>query len=269
MSPELSSLQSFYTEKQLQSFSKKWIDSYSWASDDLSLEESFKNIFGMGYSFFGMNGNVRPVMNELLSVYYHNEAFVKSSFIKKELLKGNHVAIYELPINESRADLCRINGHSFAYEIKTEFDTLARLGKQLDDYLKAFEYVYVICSSDKAAVVLGLIPDEVGVYSYSVKAKNAHFKEIKRASMSSSISPLVQFEALSGSAKEGVNKKAGFNLMTSEAKEIVNSMFKDDMKKRYFSNWAFLKENIDGIQPLDCQYFFKTMSLSYRKLYSD
>ena len=102
-------------------------------------------------------------MEALMVHYYHNEAFIKAMFIK-ELKKQKSVSFFELPIKDSRIDLCSINGHSVAYEIKTKYDTLKRLNKQVNDYLSAFEYVYVVCSSDKTGLVQSTVPNCVGIY---------------------------------------------------------------------------------------------------------
>lgn len=72
---------------------------------------------------------------------YLNEIFVN------EILKNHREdcsIITELSINSSKIDLLCINGTTTAYEIKTELDSLSRLEKQLLDYTKAFDKVYVI-----------------------------------------------------------------------------------------------------------------------------
>lgn len=72
---------------------------------------------------------------------YLNEIFVN------EILKNHKedcCVITELSINSSKIDLLCINGTTTAYEIKTELDSLNRLEKQLLDYTKAFDKIYVI-----------------------------------------------------------------------------------------------------------------------------
>ena len=62
--------------------------------------------------------NIHKIYNRIILNYYPNEICIKSSFIKQILMNGKkHVTIFELPVGSSRADLCKINGESIAYEI--------------------------------------------------------------------------------------------------------------------------------------------------------
>lgn len=66
--------------------------------------------------------SVREIYNDIIMHNYPNENAIKSSFINKVLLRGrSHVSIFELNVGRSRADLCKINGTSIAYEIKTDW----------------------------------------------------------------------------------------------------------------------------------------------------
>ena len=59
-------------------------------------------------------------------------------------MKGkSHVTIFELPVGSSRADLCKINGTSVAYEIKTDLDNFNRLEKQIEDLEDDISYFVV------------------------------------------------------------------------------------------------------------------------------
>ena len=79
--------------------------------------------------------NPRKFINELLVHNYPNEIVIKSSFIKRYIsdIKKKQVVFFEMPVNNSRVDLCRVNGKSIAYEIKTDFDSLTRIEKQISD----------------------------------------------------------------------------------------------------------------------------------------
>jgi hypothetical protein len=266
MSPELSSLKAFYTTAELRNYSKKWIDSYTNFADNFSLLNGFQKTFGMDPAYFGIGDNVHPIMNELMASYYHNEAYIKSSFIRKELLIGHHVTLFEYPISDSRIDLCRVNGRSYAYEIKTEFDNLRRLKKQLGDYLTAFEYVYVICSDDKTQSVLNEVPAEVGVISYSTKNRNPAFIEIRNALYSKKIDSHVQFRALSDKTRRMASAKKPDWGTSEDGREFINCLFKEEIKAHYVKNWCFLKSNLNQIEPLDYQFCFKTMNLSLNRI---
>lgn len=84
------------------------------------------------------------VVNDMIFNYYFCERVIKYYFIKHLKDQLNHIVAFEMNIGDSRIDICRINGSSYAYEIKTEYDTFDRLGSQMQDYLRTFEKVYVI-----------------------------------------------------------------------------------------------------------------------------
>lgn len=72
---------------------------------------------------------------------YLNEIFIN------EILKSHNndsTVLTEFNINNSKADFIIINGTTTVYEIKTELDSLFRLEKQLLDYSKAFDHIYVV-----------------------------------------------------------------------------------------------------------------------------
>ena len=65
------------------------------------------------------------------------------NIIKKESLKTT-VTLNELKIGSSKADLVLLNGCVRVYEIKTGHDDLSKLPKQINDYQKFAEKVYVV-----------------------------------------------------------------------------------------------------------------------------
>ena len=100
----------------------------------LDLKKDLSSLFNDIYSFLLKN--------------YRNEYIYKNTIIKKILL-GKHSLntahlINEFRIGNSKADSVILNGTSTVYEIKSEFDTFNRLDTQLNDYKKAFEYIYIV-----------------------------------------------------------------------------------------------------------------------------
>lgn len=49
-----------------------------------------------------------------------------------------------MPVDSRRVDLVRVSDRSYAYEVKTEFDNLDKMAKQVGDYAKVFEYLTVV-----------------------------------------------------------------------------------------------------------------------------
>ena len=242
--------------------------SYSTIADNVTLRDSLlKHVDSSFLSTFSYD-NIREVYNSIILKYYPNESCIKAEFINKILLKGKkHVSIFELPVGNSRADLCKINGNSIAYEIKTDLDNFSRLSKQIRDYQSIFEYVYVICSENKADEITNFISDECGIYTYRITNRQTyHFDLIKKATINRQINSYKQLQLLR--KKEFLEY---FNSDVSEYKKsciiesilcnydsiYINEQFIKILKKRYQEQWAFFKENNINLLEIDYQWFFR------------
>ncbi|NCD06049.1 MAG: hypothetical protein EOL97_08010 [Spirochaetia bacterium] len=213
------------------------------------------------------NWDIKNIYNKILLDYYPNETTIKSQFLNQYLFNGKkHVTIFELPILNSRIDLCKINGKSIAYEIKTDLDNFKRLGKQLDDYFKIFDEVFVICSTKKVKEVSELIPKETGIFSYRItKTKKYIFKLEKENQFNSKINNDVQLNTLNNSElfnivkndKDFSRENAINKILRTKSKDQINDIFKKNIKLRYSNQWSFLQQNYKNILEVDYQWFFK------------
>jgi len=83
-----------------------------------------------------------------LAASYRNEYVYKNELASRLVFKRHSPRTagfqVELRVGGSIADVVVANGTTTAYEIKTEFDTCRRLSTQTNDYLKAFDKVYVV-----------------------------------------------------------------------------------------------------------------------------
>jgi hypothetical protein len=113
---------------------------WNYYNDDVT----FNNLFDMTY---------RILLNS-----YRCEYTYKNELLINEIIKKNHskrVNIFsEIAINSSKADMLVANGTLTIYEMKTEIDTFSRLVKQLDDYTKTVDKVYVVTSEKKLKSLL-------------------------------------------------------------------------------------------------------------------
>ena len=183
MSDQLKELIIFFGKREFSEKSKKWLKSYNSFDPEYVLLDSFKNAFEEDPFLFEISEeNVRELANEIATTYYRNEAVIKSLFAKTVLNKNEVIAGYELPIKDNRLDICAIiHGSSYAFEIKTKYDTTLRLEKQLNTYSEFFENVYVICSSEKTKHILDSIPSSIGVYEYDDGDKRISFSLVREA----------------------------------------------------------------------------------------
>lgn len=84
---------------------------------------------------------------------HRNEFFYKNESLNSLLIQNGKIsscsALTEFPVADSKTDMIFVdeNDVGIVYEIKTELDTLNRLESQIQDYYKAFPYIYVVTSS--------------------------------------------------------------------------------------------------------------------------
>lgn len=91
---------------------------------------------------------------------------------------------FEVMYGSSRrvADMVFISkGHSYAIEIKSEFDSIARLEEQLKDYQTLFDYIIIFTAPNHINRINATIPDFVGLYSINkVGIQKLHREKINR-----------------------------------------------------------------------------------------
>lgn len=211
--------------------------------------------------------NIRKLFNDLINKYYHNEITIKSNFINNILLKSkNHITIFELNSGKSRLDLCKVNGNSVAFEIKTDLDSLYRLDKQLYDYMSLFEKVYVICSEKRCNSIEKAIPYECGIYSYKITKNGKYiFKKYKKAKKSKIINEKQQLELLTKKELEFIVNKNDLQtrdelvdyILKIKTRNQINLIFKNYLKAKYKNQWTFLESEQNSIYEIDYQWFFK------------
>lgn len=146
--------------------------------------DRFEDFFGVSYEIAFGKQDPKQCIIEMLRAYYPNEYYIKMAFSKQYLKNDN--TIYEYPIGESRADVVDVSNSLSCYEIKTKYDNLNRLSKQIEDYSRLFEYVYVVCSEDKFNDVKKIIPKYCGIIKYKNR-KNGAFNEVRKAKKSPNI----------------------------------------------------------------------------------
>jgi len=119
---------------------------------------------------------------------YKNEYVYKNILTNKLLLKKyslkNTIALNEFNIGKSIADFVLLNGEARVYEIKTELDNLEKLDKQVLDYCKFADKVYIVTSSKHINKLVELYKNsKIGIIELT--SRNA-LKTVKEAENNSS-----------------------------------------------------------------------------------
>lgn len=256
------------TAEALFNLSQELYCNYNTLDTNNSINEIFNTIITK-YTKITTNDNlnIRKLFNDLINKYYHNEITIKSNFINNVLLKSkNHITIFELNSGKSRLDLCKVNGSSVAFEIKTDLDSLYRLDKQLYDYMSLFEKVYVICSEKRCNSIEKVIPYECGIYSYKITKNGKYiFKKYKKAKKSKIINEKQQLELLTKKELEFIVNKNGLQtrdelvnyILKIRTRNQINLIFKNYLKAKYKNQWTFLESKQNSIYEIDYQWFFK------------
>ncbi len=103
----------------------------------------------------------------LLFKNYRNEYIYKNVIVNKILLSKHSLntsqMLTEFRVGRSKADVVLLNGDSTVYEIKSQYDSFARLEKQIQAYFEIFDYINVITSASQAQKLESILPDKAGL----------------------------------------------------------------------------------------------------------
>lgn len=216
--------------------------------------------------------NARKVINELALSHYQNEAIIKHALVSKfvDHAKSDEVVFFEFPVEGNRADLCRVNSHSFAYEIKTEFDSFERLPQQLKSYCGVFDYVYVVLPLSVYRNARPQVPEGVGFVTY--RRENEQFKfcyreraERNEATIEKRLACLslrdirqvlkdISVDTPAASSRMDYADQIGSWAACHPAR--FERLYLDVFKRKYRDRWSFLRDNFEEILPLDMQASF-------------
>jgi len=245
---------------------------YSTHFSNKNIAESVNTVFSK-YNFdclINENQNYkssREFLNNFILNNYPNESTIKAQFVNNVLLKSKeHVTIFELNAGNSRVDLCKVNGKSIAYEIKTDLDNPNRLPLQMQNYFLIFEEVYLICSSASLSKLIQFVPLNCGIYIYT-QNKFGHyiFKRYRFANKSNVLRSEVQLQCLTKQqlithfkiTNLSVKKNIIINILDNYTSKYINSIFKKCLKDKYSRKWNFLITHYSEILEIDYQWFFK------------
>jgi hypothetical protein len=267
------SITSKYTKTELEHISRALNKSYNIYAPE---EKMWRNLsYALGKTGIEELNDLRKdaianqIINDLIFEYYHCERVVKYYFIKELLKLKNHIIAFEMNVKDSRVDICRINGDSYAYEIKTEYDAFDRLQTQLGDYSKIFDKVYLIVHKKMLSEALDQIPDNCGLITYTISGTGAKFKYVRKPK-SNLIDTTDLVEVLSSSDSTTMLKMMGSNSIPSTRNERldvihcnykdvqIKTTFKKLLKKKYNNRWIFVSNNFEKIIPIDIQSFFSS-----------
>ena len=201
--------------------------------------------------------DLHKLINDLLIEHYPGESLFKYKLFQQYINKRNIVAAYEIKVNNSRADFLTVNGHTTCFEIKSAYDNFSKFEKQAKDYLKVFEFNYLVVDHARSEKAADLIPPDFGLWTF----QNGKYKRLKKAGVSTSLDPQAQLGLLNKRELTTAFPGCGASLPTileSHTSDAINSVFKKVLKSRYATRWEFVARHQKTILPIDLQFFFNT-----------
>ncbi len=188
---------------------------------------------------------------KILELHYPNEYIFKNAFLNEwlihELGKSSSKVFNEFRVGKAVADLVMFNGNSKVFEIKSELDTDTRLELQLENYLKAFNQVYLIVPESKLSTYRKY-NKTVGIITYN-NFRLQKFELFRDAGSNHNINADVimdilhtpEYKSIVKSYLGSLPKMTSFdqynickNIIRQIPLDELNKFFIDTMKKRVF-----------------------------------
>lgn len=161
---------------------------------------------------------------------YRCEYVYKNELINKLLLKkyGTRHTVYynEFRVNDSIVDMALFNGESKAFEIKTEYDSPRRLGKQIEDYKLLFDKCYLVIPAEKLDDYLTEVESGIGIITFSMDRGRIRVSEFKSAEGRNNIDRKVLMSCLRTEEYKEIVKKLQGNLPDMPAYEMFSTCSK-------------------------------------------
>lgn len=90
---------------------------------------------------------------------------LKNTLLKKHYTCKDTKVVNELPVGYGDAiiDIAVINGSLHGYEIKSEYDTLNRLPRQIASYSKTFDFVTIVTAAKHLNHLIPILPNWCGI----------------------------------------------------------------------------------------------------------
>lgn len=192
-------------------------------------------------------------LSHSLITYYNGEISLKYQLFRRASRK-KLVAAFETRVQDSRVDFLMLNGVSASFEIKSELDNLDKLAKQAANYLKVFEYNYLVIDACHKKNALQILPSSFGILRFTEGKRIVE----RKACPNGAIDPDAQLSMLT--KKElatAFNGNSGRNEIRNRfTNQQINDQFKLVLKSRYRSRWDFVVKYRQEIFPIDLQFFF-------------
>jgi len=188
-----------------------------------------------------LNSNATVIKNLFVDYLFHN-------IIKHPL---NDIVFFEFKVGSSRTDVNRVNGNSYAFEIKSGRDKPDRAFLQTKIFSDVFDFVFLIVNDEE---IYELIADNIGIIKYEYIDGEMSFNTVRRPKRNIELDSVKQLKSLS---KATLAKIIDFNKTVTDKNELIseilknfseseiNARFKNALKDEYIDKWkSYIAQHI-------------------------
>lgn len=186
-------------------------------------------------------GQLFEVAFSFLKRKHCRHEYIYKTALTQKVLLGVHnlqtaAMLTEFRVGKCKADYAILNGTATVYEIKSERDTLFRLERQIEAYMKVFAKVNVIAGENHIESVLDLVPKEVGVLKLSKRYQITTLREGKN--VPERTCPATIFESIQLKEAKKILEDLGV-----EVQNVPNTQLYEELRSRFIR-----------LKPSDAQY---------------
>lgn len=189
------------------------------------------------------------VANKFLTEINSNATIIRNFYVDyllREKIKNilNDVVFFEFKLNGSRTDINRINGFSYAFEIKSGRDKPNRAIYQTAKFSDVFDFVIMIVNNEEEYESLS---DNIGITKYEYVDGNMAFNTVRPPKRNLELDSNKQLKAL---PKAYLNKilnvkETNYHGRENIIRQIINNYsegeinnhFKSSLKEKYLEKW--------------------------------
>lgn len=214
-----------------------------------------------------------------MSANYRCEYVYKNELINDLLIREyahpETIVFSEFRMQKSIVDLVMFNGHSRAFEIKTEYDTTRRLAGQLVDYTRVFQECYVVIPESLLEAYENEVPINIGIIILVEENGKIGLREVRKAVENKNIDAGMMMKCLRTKEYEnivmaefGKFPNVPYYEMYEACEAKLYDMPPDKLHKYFLSEIEKRKNNMNLLRkaPIELRQMYLQLGLSQRQI---
>lgn len=169
---------------------------------------------------------------------------------------------------DRRADFVMLNEYSHAFEIKSDFDTVARLEEQTFEYVSTFDFLTIVTTELHLSKVRSIVPQKVGLIVFRggelkrVRSAQQN-KRLSKHHLVASISKSTLTQHLTAAQKKSSRRELEGFFVTALKTSELRRLFLTELQSRFAeTSNQFFSETDDDIREEDLLLLRRVSRLS-------